>query len=398
MDKEKFDNFAKQALMLETANRTAFLAGIDDQDIKEKLKFILSDDTQSTDFIINTSAGALSLDVTPFNDLKSGDKIKQFRVVKLIAKGGMGCVYLAYDENLKRQVAIKTIRSEYLNNQPSKERFGREARILSRINHPSICQIFDYIEYDDGDLLVLELVDGKTLQHSDLSQQQKLQVFINMASALESAHKQGIIHRDLKPDNIMITDNGSVKILDFGIAQSKQDATHDQSNRPANDKNKHTTTQVGTLMGTLIYMSPEQAATEKVTKASDIYSFAIIMQEMLSGKAVYSLVDAEDLRQQVIHAKLASVENVPSAYQTLLKSMTSLNPDQRPTAEQALLALQEIEALPLKKKRRRKYLFVVLVFGILLTMTLYLWNDNRKKSQLLQQLNADKSTIESPEH
>lgn len=390
MDKEKFDNFAKQALMLETANRTAFLAGIDDPEIKDKLKFILSDDTHSTDFIINTSAGAQSLDVSPFNDLKAGDKIKQFQVIKLIAKGGMGCVYLAYDEKLKRNVAIKAIRSEYVNNHSSKERFKREALILSRINHPSICQIYDYIDHEDGDLLVLELVNGATLQNTQLNDSQKLQVFTQIASALSVAHQQGIIHRDLKPDNIMITEKGEVKILDFGIAQSNQEHLLGQI-KNASMANEHCRfTQVGALMGTLVYMSPEQAATKKVTSASDIYSLAIIMQEILTGQPVYNLTDAQDLKQQVIKAQLAPVDHMPIAYQNLIKSMTALEPAIRPSAQHLLDELIKIKELPMRNKRRRKYFVVGLIIASLLALTLFLWNENNRKNQLIEQFNTQK--------
>ena len=168
MDKTKFEELVKKALMLETQSRTAFLNDVDDEQVKEKLAYILKDDTQSTDFIISTSAGTQSIQLNQFSDFESGDKIKKFTIIKLIAKGGMGCVYLAYDEKLKRNVAIKTIRSEYLNSKSSQKRFQYEAQILSKINHPSICQIYDYIDYDDGDLLVLELIKGKTLHRLKL--------------------------------------------------------------------------------------------------------------------------------------------------------------------------------------------------------------------------------------
>jgi len=180
--------------------RTEFLAQLEDGELKEKVQCLLNDDEELTQFVLKTSTGTQALENYRLKDLKPGDRIKQFIIVKLIAKGGMGSVYLAYDEKLNRNVAIKTIRAEYIKNEATQQRFKQEAQILSQINHPSICQIYEYLDYADGDLLVLELVDGVTLNNVNLSNQEKLDVFMQIASALEIAHSKDIIHRDLKPE------------------------------------------------------------------------------------------------------------------------------------------------------------------------------------------------------
>lgn len=391
MDKLKFDDLVKKALMLETQGRTAFLNDVDDDEVKEKLAFILKDDTESTEFILKTSAGTQSLDLNPINDFEPGDKIKQFTIIKLIAKGGMGCVYLAYDGKLKRNVAIKTIRSEYLNSKSSQKRFQSEARILSRINHPSICQIYDYIDFEDGDLLVLELVNGKTLHKLELSNEQKLDVFIQIASALVAAHEEGIIHRDLKPDNIMLTETGKVKILDFGIAKSKMESVEDVSshNNTVSSSNKNDRlTKAGSLMGTLIYMSPEQAALRDVSKASDIYSFAIIMHEMLTGGIAYNISDTEDLLQQVIKAKLVYSDKLPNEYTSIIKSMTGIESDCRPDANEVLDKLSIIKNIPQKKRQIQIYSLVVFVIVFLVLYTLYQWFDQQQINQITNHKNT----------
>lgn len=385
MNKEKFEDLVKKALMLETQSRTAFLADIKDDEIKNKLEFILEDDTQSTDFIINTSAGSPALDTNQFSDFKAGDEIKQFTIVKLIAKGGMGCVYLAYDKKLKRNVALKTIRSEYLKSKSSQQRFEREAQILSQINHTSICQIYDYLSYKDGDLLVLELVNGQTLNKIDLNDKEKLDVFIQIASALVVAHEKGVIHRDLKPDNIMLTDDGIIKVLDFGIAKSQigsRDNLQEQETKHVKDDNN--LTNVGSLMGTLIYMSPEQASVQEVTKASDIYSLAIIMQEILTGQSAYNLVDTEDLKQQVINARVVNTESLPKNYEVLIGLMTVKDPLKRPNASELLKSLRKIQQVPIRKKTKRRKVYIGSTF--LLLSIIFIWqmiqSNNHKQKNL----------------
>ena len=385
MDDLKFNEILKKALVLETKERTLFLKSIKDEDIKRKVAFLMDDDTALTEVLIQTSAGSKSLQYFSIKELQAGDRIKQFIIKKLIAKGGMGSVYLAYDEKLKRNVAVKTIRSEYLNHEASKKRFELEAQILSQINHPSICQIYDYIDYDDGDLLILELVDGETLNHLNLTPEQLLDVFIQIASALVAAHDKGVVHRDLKPDNIMLTAKGKIKILDFGIAKSSQEKSvvAVKSDNSIEDNNDDLT-KVGSLIGTLIYMSPEQAAAKEVTKASDIYSFAVIMQEMLTGISAYCFDDTKDLQQQVINAQLVNTESLPKTYQDLIRLMTSKNPLKRPNACELQQSLLIIQKLPVQKRRKRRNIFIGSM--IILLSTILVWqlvqSNNQKQKNL----------------
>jgi len=376
MSKENFEDIVKKALMLETINRTAFLENIEDRGIREKLSFMLQDDTQSTDFVINTSSGAQLLEIPENTEFKAGDTLKQFTVIKLIAKGGMGCVYLAYDEKLRRNVALKTIRYEFLQSKASHDRFKHEAHILSSINHSNICQIFEYIEGDNGDVLVLELVEGKTINNSTLTSKQKLGIFIQIASALELAHSKGITHRDLKPDNIMVTSDGVVKILDFGIAKSSISATSDKNTGISNVEFKdENITKAGSLMGTLVYMSPEQASLNEITTASDIYSFAIIMHKMLTGCSAYLLDDTEDLRNQVIHAKVVNTQLLPGLFKKVIKKMTNPTPEKRPTAYELKKYLKKMNEKSDQKRKQNNYVIIV-ASTILLIVVYYLIYNN----------------------
>lgn len=387
--------------MLDTAHRTIFLDGIDDPIIKKKLEFILNDETRSTDFILNTSVGHQTLLSPDVSEFEPGDKIKQFIIIKLIAKGGMGSVYLAYDDKLKRNVALKSIRSEYLNSESTKMRFRQEAIILSKINHPSICQIYDIIECEKSELLVLELVHGETLGSLTPEKDKLLDVFIQIASALKAAHEKGVIHRDLKPDNIMLNEQDLVKILDFGIAKTQKEEESHQPRIPdiavEDKRQKVDKTKMGTVMGTLIYMSPEQASGKAVDKESDIYSFGIIMQELLTGSYAYEMEDTDNLRKQVINANIINNNNLPKIYKNLIASMTDKDMQSRPTAKQISKELLNIKKSLNNKKNAAIKLIFILVIVLLSVFLIWQHNNNlekSRKSEFLAGLNAEIKDVE----
>jgi serine/threonine protein kinase/Tfp pilus assembly protein PilF len=205
--------------------------------------------------------------------LSPGSKLGPYEILSSIGSGGMGEVWKARDTRLGRIVAIKKVKEQH------SDRFKQEARSIAALNHPNICQIFDI----GDDYLVLEYVEGKPLS-SPLPEQEAVRLAIQIATALEEAHQHGIIHRDLKPSNIMMTDKGSVKLLDFGLAKLyEQDQS--TSNLPTED---FPATQVGAILGTVAYMSPEQAQGQPADARSDIFSFGLVLYEMLSGRRAFS--------------------------------------------------------------------------------------------------------------
>jgi serine/threonine protein kinase len=202
-----------------------------------------------------------------------GEMIGPYEILSPIGAGGMGEVWKARDTRLGRIVAIKKIKEQH------SERFKQEAKSVAALNHPNICQIHDM----GPDYLVLEYVEGKPLS-SPLPEKEAVRLAIQIATALEEAHAKGIIHRDLKPSNIMVTDKGSVKLLDFGLAKLyKQDDASTQL--PTAD---FPATQAGAVLGTLAYMSPEQAQGQPADARSDIFSFGLVLYEMLSGRRAFS--------------------------------------------------------------------------------------------------------------
>ncbi len=199
-----------------------------------------------------------------------GTKLGPYEILSPIGAGGMGEVWKARDTRLGRIVAIKKVKEQH------SERFKQEARSIAALNHPNICQLYDI----GPDYLVLEYVEGKPLS-SPLPEKEAVRLATQVATALEAAHKKGIIHRDLKPGNIMVTAEGSVKLLDFGLAKLyEQSASESTTEFPA--------TQAGAVLGTVAYMSPEQAQGQPADARSDIFSFGLVLFEMLSGKRAFS--------------------------------------------------------------------------------------------------------------
>jgi serine/threonine protein kinase/Tfp pilus assembly protein PilF len=227
-------------------------------------------------------------------NLSPGSKLGPYEILSPLGSGGMGEVWKARDTRLGRVVAIKKAREQH------SERFKQEARSIASLNHTNICQLFDI----GPDYLVLEYVEGKPLS-SPLPEKEAIRLAIQIATALEAAHKKGIIHRDLKPGNILVTDEGLVKLLDFGLAKLyEQNAS--TSDLPTAD---YAATQAGTVLGTVAYMSPEQAQGLPVDARSDIFTFGLVLYEMLSGRRAFSSGESP------VATALALVKDAPSPLQ-----------------------------------------------------------------------------------
>src|ERR1700686_3520678 len=211
--------------------------------------------------------------------LSVGDKLGPYEILAPIGAGGMGEVYKARDTKLDREVAIKVLPAALARDPERLARFEREAKVLASLNHPNIAQIYGLEE----NALVMELVAGSTL-----SVPQPLETALNyakqIAEALEAAHEKGITHRDLKPGNIMVTPDGVVKVLDFGLAAVTQPSAASEGD-PANSPTLTMgATQAGMILGTAGYMSPEHAAGQSVDKRADRWSFGVVLWEMLTGQ------------------------------------------------------------------------------------------------------------------
>jgi serine/threonine-protein kinase len=219
----------------------------------------------------------------------TGRTISHYRIIEKLGAGGMGDIYKAQDSRLNRMVAIKALTNASAGDSDRRRRFIQEAQAASGLNHPNIITIYDIVSEDDNEYMVMELVSGKTLADmipaGGVGVARTLQYSTQMADALRAAHAAGIVHRDLKPGNVMVTDSGLVKILDFGLAKINvaaelTDETQTLDAAPL--------TVEGSILGTVAYMSPEQAQGKKVDARSDIFSFGVVMYEMLTGAKAFA--------------------------------------------------------------------------------------------------------------
>ena len=269
--------------------------------------------------------------------LSPGDHLGGYEIVCAIGAGGMGEVYRAVDTNLGRQVAIKVLPDAFANDPERLARFEREAKTLASLNHSNIAQIYGLEKAGDIRALVMELVEGPTLAdriaQGPIPVDEALRIARQIAEALEAAHEQGIIHRDLKPANIKVRPDGTVKVLDFGLAKALEpiSARVDATASPT-ITSPAMMTGVGMLLGTAAYMSPEQARGKPVDRRSDIWAFGCVLYEMLTGKRAFGGEDVTETLASVVKTEPAweaIPDNVSPSLRTFLRRCLQKNPKQR---------------------------------------------------------------------
>ncbi|HVE72284.1 MAG TPA: serine/threonine-protein kinase [Thermoanaerobaculia bacterium] len=302
-----------------------------------------------------------------------GARFGHIHVTEAVGQGGVGEVYGGYDEKLERKVAVKVLSPEQRLDDDARERLLREARALSRLDHPNICRIYDYVDTPTADLLILEYIDGRTLTDvtENLSRSEKLRIASDIASGLVAAHRAAIVHRDLKPDNVMITNSGQVKILDFGLARwlGRARVVREGSDRhralqavpPVLARSSDTltlpatryrpgaplATAVGVTLGTPLFMSPEQARGEELTPASDMFAFGLLLQFLFTGSEPHP----EDLTVREIILRVARgetdpVTGAPGDVAALINRLKQLAPADRPTGIETQERLRRLATKP----------------------------------------------------
>jgi eukaryotic-like serine/threonine-protein kinase len=255
--------------------------------------------------------------------IAAGTKLGPYEIVSPLGAGGMGEVYRARDSKLGRDVALKVISEQFANDPERMARFEREAKVLASLNHPNIAHIYGLEDSGGVRALVMELVEGQTLAEriarGPIPLEETLSIAKQIAEALEYAHERGIVHRDLKPANVKITPDGTVKVLDFGLAKAIEEnsGVEEIGNSPTLSMGA---TRAGVILGTAAYMSPEQAKGKSADRRADIWSFGVVLYEMLSGKQMYGGETAPETLAHVI-TKEPSWEGLPSTTPTAIRNL-----------------------------------------------------------------------------
>ncbi len=263
--------------------------------------------------------------------LSSGTKLSHYEILEPIGAGGMGEVYRARDTKLGREVAIKVLPEELSRDRERLARFEREAKLLAALNHPAIAHLYGFEEESGTSFLVMELVEGETLAdriaRGPIPIDEAIPLFIQIAEGIEAAHDKGIVHRDLKPANIMITPEGKVKILDFGLAK----AFADEEREPLQSSLSPTLTKgtaLGTILGTASYMSPEQARGKAVDKRTDVWAFGCCVYESVTGKKTFDGETVTDILAAVVKTE-PDWAGVPTTLRRLLRRCLAKDPRRR---------------------------------------------------------------------
>ena len=290
--------------------------------------------------------------------LKTGDKLGPYEIIAPLGKGGMGEVYRALDTRVLREVAIKTSAEQF------NERFEREARAIASLNHTNVCTLFDV----GPDYLVMELVEGPTLADQiaagPIPLDESLKLAAQIAEALSAAHRKGVVHRDLKPANIKIRPDGTVKVLDFGLAKVGGFAAAASDNSPTLSLHD---TQAGVVLGTAAYMSPEQAKGKPVDKGADIWAFGVVLYEMLTGTQLHQGETVSETLASVLK-ETPDLSRVPVRVRRLVRSCLQKDPEQRlhEIADWNLLLDEDVIETPSRVRSRAPWLWPSVAAAVLL--------------------------------
>src|SRR5439155_12191679 len=284
---EYIENIFHVAITLNATERASYLAQTcgDDVIARQEVESLVSA-YEGGDGLLNENAVTLGMRVlgSIAEESITGKQIGSYKILGFLGKGGMGEVYLAEDSVLNRKVALKFLSGEFIEDSWAKRQLIKEAQAVAMLDHPNICAVYGFEEVDEHSFIVMQYIEGRTLAElvraKSVTASQIVPIAQQIVSALTEAHARGIIHRDIKPRNIMVTESGQVKVLDFGLAKTiHQKQTFEDATESISQLSK-----TGLLIGTIAYMSPEQLRGERLDYRSDIFSLGTVLYEMVCGK------------------------------------------------------------------------------------------------------------------
>jgi eukaryotic-like serine/threonine-protein kinase len=347
------------AIDLREDERAQLLAGAS-PDVRDKVEAMLAQPAGSKP--LDLPGWMLESETLAATPVAPGTQLGQYRIESAIGAGGMGVVFRAYDIKLHRPVAIKFL-SDGLADAAARRRFQREAQMASSLNHPHILTVYDVGEFEGRQYLATEFVDGGTLknwaQRQPRSWEDVAELLTGVADGLATAHQAGILHRDIKPDNILVTASGYAKLADFGLAKLEPGFQSADITRTVTEEH----TRQGMIVGTIAYMSPEQAAGKTLDPRSDMFSFGVVLYEMLAGHRPFTASTNLELLQKVIHGAPAPLsDDIPEPLRVLVARALEKDPAERYSSMRELVAAlrsaqrhsRQQPAAP--ARRRRKWL------------------------------------------
>ena len=281
-----------------------------------------------------------------------GQKFKHYEIEEQLGKGGMGVVYRARDTRLGRSVALKVLPPELTGDEERKTRFKQEAKAAAAVSHPAIAQIYDVGEGPEGFFIAMELVEGKTvkslIQARELDLLGAIEIAIQVAGGLQKAHEAGIVHRDIKPENVVVTPDGHAKILDFGLAKLLEPPKEGGAPDGISHMETLAKTQAGFVLGTLRYMSPEQARGQAVDSRSDIFSLGIVIYEMVTGQLPFSGSNPLDTLHAIAFEETRPITAVrpnlpPSLQRVVTRCLRKRAADRYPDAKDLAADLKTVQ-------------------------------------------------------
>ncbi len=378
---QKISGIFKSALALEPAERSGYVAaecGADESLRREVERLIESYHQADKENFIEFLAVA---DVSPLlvsedsevevtrDRLESGQQISHYRIIRKLGVGGMGEVYLAEDMRLDRTVALKILPAEVASDKRRMQRFKQEAKLASSLNQPNILTIFEFADLDSLHFIASEYVDGTTLRDYLSTTQVKLPEMIDLSTqvvaALDAAHEAGIVHRDIKPENIMVRRRDKVvKVLDFGLAKLTEKKSEHSAGRSDTEANTEllVRTMPGSVMGTVNYMSPEQAQALHIDERTDLWSIGVVIYEMVAGRPPFVGVTSSHTVVDILEKEPALLTKVggravPPELQRIVSKALAKNPDERyQTAKDMLIDLRNLKKrLELDAEIERSY-------------------------------------------
>ncbi len=347
-DRQRLKEVFADARALPTDERPAYLAAAcgGNEALRQEVESLLASNERAKSFL--EAPAVVRGDATSFARSLEGQRIGPYQIASRIGAGGMGEVYQARDTTLNRQVAIKVLLPAVASDPDRLIRFHREARVLASLNHPHIAQIHGFEDTDGVHALVMELVEGPTLADRIVSGaipiNEALAIASQIADALEAAHEQGIIHRDLKPANIKVREDGTVKVLDFGLAKGRDVPSSAMADVMQSPTLSTHATETGLILGTAAYMSPEQARGKAVDRRADLWAFGCVLYEMLTRRRAFGGDSPTDVLVAVVTAEpdwTRLPADTPAEIRTLLRRCLEKNRARR--LDSAVAARLEID-------------------------------------------------------